>query len=148
MLRQPHGPQRAGVGAAGVGLRRAPDHAGRHAGDFRRALGRVGLDRGADFLKVVGALGEECPVLKTLGEDVLQHRRVERDIGARLHLEVDVGAAGEFGAAGVGDDERRPARVRPLDGGAEHRVRLGGVRAGDENDVARGLDLAHRPRGG
>ena len=78
----------------------------------------------------------------------MQHGVEERHVGARLHLQVDVRPARELGLAGVGHNERRAAFVGPLDGSAEHRVRLGGVRAGDEDDVGGVLHLAHRARGG
>src|SRR5438128_11620361 len=76
----------------------------------------------------------------------MQHGVEERDVGARLHLQVDVRPPRELGLAGVGHDERRAPFVGPLDGGAEHGVRLGGVRAGDEDDVGGVLHLAHRAR--
>ena len=75
--------------------------------------------------------------------------RVEqRHIGARQHLEVDVGQLGQLDLPYVGDDELGAARYGPLDQGTEDRMRLGGVGAGDEDDVAGFLDLSHRARRG
>src|SRR5712691_4890166 len=85
-------------------------------------------------------------VALSLGNDVVQHRVEQGHVGARLHLEVDVRPARALGRAGVGHDEHRAPFVGPLDGGAEHGVRLGGVRAGDEDDVGGVLHLAHRAR--
>ena len=58
-----------------------------------------------------------------------------------------VGQGGQLGAADVRHHELGAAGDGPLDQRAEHRVVLGDVRAGDEDDVARLLDLAHRARG-
>ncbi len=65
---------------------------------------------------------------------------------ARQHLQVDVGQLGQLDLPHVGDDELGAARYGPLDQGTEDRMRLGGVGAGDEDDVAGFLDLPHRPR--
>ena len=81
------------------------------------------------------AVGEELLVLEPLLQDVAQHRVQERDIGARQHLQVDLGAGRELDPPRVGHDELRTAPERPLDRCAEHRVALGGVRTEHEDHV-------------
>jgi len=49
----------------------------------------------------MGPVGDEGFVLETQCQDVVQHRRIEGDIGARLQLEVNVGSAGQLGAPWV-----------------------------------------------
>jgi len=89
----------------------------------------------------VEPLGFEPP-----GEDVVEHGAEQRDVGARLHLEVDVGPPGELGATRVGDHEGSAALVRALDRRAEHRVRLRRVGARNEDHVRGVLHFAHRAR--
>ncbi len=134
-------------GSAGVHLGRRADRGRRDAGDLRRHLRRVRHHRRPHLVPVVHPRRDELPVLQSLRDDVVEHRVVEHDVGARHHLQVDVGQLGELGAPHVGHDELGALLHRALDQRAEHRVRLGGVGARDEDDVARLLDLAHRPRG-
>ena len=74
-------------------------------------------------------------------EDVVHDRVDEEVVGARLVLDVDVGAAGHPGLAGVADDEARAAAERLLHLEADDRMRVGRVRA-DQEQGLRVLDLA------
>ena len=120
MLRQPHRPQRTGVRPTGIHLGGPLDGLGRDAGDLCRLRRRIGLNGGAHLVEVVRSLRNECLVLEAERQNVIQHRRVERDVGAGLHLEMNVGAAGQLGAARVGNDQRGALLVRALQRRAEH----------------------------
>src|ERR1041385_336954 len=144
MLRQAHRPQRAGVRPPRVRLRGALDLLGGHARDLGRLLRRVRLDGLTHAVEVARPLRDERLVFEALGQDVIQHRRIEGDVGAGLHLQVHVRAGRELGAARIGDDQLRALFVRALQRRAEHGVRLGRVRAGDEDDVAGLFDFPHR----
>ena len=147
VLRQPHRPQRAGVRPTRIDLGGAANLLGGNAGDLRGFARRVRLYGRADLLEIVRARRDEVPVFEAQRENVMQHPRVEGDVGPRLHLQVDVGAAGELGPARIGDDQRGTLLVRAFQRGAEHGMRLRRVRTGDEDDVAGRFDLAHRAGG-
>ena len=59
---------------------------------------------------------------------------------------MNVSATRQLGAPRIRDDQFGSFLVRALQRRAEHRVRLRRVGAGDEDDVARLLDFAHRAR--
>src|SRR5690606_34628036 len=104
-----HGDQAAGVvGAGGVlgdphapvddaGLRLAPqprdlaDRVGVDAGDLRGPLRRVVRDGPRERVVVGGAVGDELAVDVPVADHLVHHRVVERDVGARLELDVHVG---------------------------------------------------------
>ena len=65
----------------------------------------------------------------------VQHRVVERDVGAGQDRQEQIGRRRGVGAARIDDDdfERRVARLGVLDAAEQHRMRVGGVGAGDEH---------------
>ena len=103
---------------------------------------------GADLGEVVRPGLDEVRVFEPERQDVIQHRRVERDVSAGLHLKMHVGTSRELRAARIGDDQRGALLVRAFQRCAEYRVRFGRVCACDEDHVARLFDFAHRARGG
>ena len=109
VLRDPHAPEDdAGVGLA-PHLGDPPDHVGWNPGDLLAALGRVvGHGRG-ERLVVGGAVGDEVAVDQVEPDDLVHHRVVERDVGARLDLAEDVGVVGHLARARVDVDDRRAA---------------------------------------
>ena len=96
-------------------------------------------DEGEVVLDVLAPLGEERLVVQPLGDDDVRHRIDERDVAARPHGEVvgrlDVRRADEVDPAGVGDDDPGPCAQPTLEPRREDRVRVGGVRADEEDDV-------------
>ena len=67
----------------------------------------------------------------------MQQAVKQRDVGPRLDREVQVGEIGGRGAARIDHDDlqRRVALLRRLDPAEQDRVRPGGVRSGDEDEV-------------
>ena len=131
------------VPLARVLARAGTDVLGGDTGDLLRVLRRVAHDDLAHRLEVLGELADVVLVLETLGEDRVHHRVQEPHVRSRTELEMALGELRQPDLARVGDDERRPVSHRLLDPEREHRVRLGGVRADDEEE-ARVLDLRDR----
>ena len=88
------------------------------------------------------------PVVEPLGDDHVQQRIEERDVGAGIELEHVGGVALQGLAPGVHHDEGR-LLGRLLEEGGGNRVVLGGIGADDDDDVgvvARGERGGHRTR--
>ena len=76
---------------------------------------------------------DELVVIHVFVDDDLRQRICQRQIGARLQLQVKIGAAGELGAPRIDDDEPGPVAGRLPDASANHRVALGRIRAPEED---------------
>ena len=139
--------------AEGVEDRRVPlarvlagggaDVLGGNSGDLLGVLGRVAHDDLAHGLEVVGRLADVLLVLEPLLEDRVHHRVQQPDVGPGPELEVALRELRQPDLARVGDDERRALADGLLDAQREHRVRLGRVRADDEEEAVV-LDLRDR----
>ena len=71
-----------------------------------------------------------------VGDDVLEHRRVESDVGAGFNLEVEVGVVTSFGAARVNHHHLGPALLaRSHDALVDDRVTPSGVRADQHEKI-------------
>jgi hypothetical protein len=146
VLGQTHRPERRRSGTTSVHLRRPAYGVGRNARDFLTHLERVRPDCRFDLLELTRPLADELGIRQSGIDDVVQHAVEQRHIGARGHLKMDVRQLGKLHPSNIGDNQLGTARNSSLDQRTEHRVGLGRIRTGDENDVARLLDLAHRPR--
>ena len=71
-------------------------------------------------------------VIQVFVDEDLRQRIRQRDIGARLQLQVKMGT-GELGAPRIDDDEPGTVAGRLPDAGANHRVTLGRIRAPEED---------------
>ena len=122
---------------------RAPHVRGGHA---RVLLGRLGAVLGAEMnsrqrVELVGIapLGDELLVDQTLGDHDVCEGVHERDVRAREQRKMkgglDVRRAHEIDPAGVGDDELRALAEPALHPRCEHRMRVGGVRADEQDHV-------------
>ena len=102
----------------------------RRADVLRREVAHARLQR----LEAAGVRGDVGGVEPAFPEHHVQHAVQQRDVGAGLDREVQVGDGGGLGAARIDDDDlqRRVARLRVLDAAKQDRVRERGVRAGDE----------------
>ena len=88
------------------------------------------------------------PVVELLGDDHVEQRIEQRDVGAGLELQHVGGVALQRLAPWVHHDEGRPLRRLLEEGGGDGMV-LGGVGADHDDDVgvlARGERSGHRPR--
>ena len=135
MLRDAHGVQDVGRTGRGVHLRRLADVVGRHAADLRRLLYRHGVESDAQGLVVLRALGDELLVLPAHVDDVPHHAVQQGHVAARLQPQVQMRPPGHVDETGVGHDEGLALTQRLDHLEREHRVRLGGVRADDEDDI-------------
>jgi hypothetical protein len=104
----------------------------RHA--FRacsRARGRL------QGVEAAGVGRDESGVGPAFPQHDVQQAVEQHHVGAGQQGQVQVGHAGGVGAARVGDDDlqRRVGLLRVLDAAKQHRVRKGGVAAGDEQAV-------------
>ena len=139
--------------AEGVEDRRVPlarvlagggaDVLGRNARDLLGLLGRVAHDDLAHRVEVVRELADVLLVLEPLGEDRVHHRVEQPHVRSGPELEVSLRELRQPDLARVGDDERRALPHRLLDPQGEYRVRLGRVRADDEQEAVV-LDLRDR----
>ncbi|MCY1199487.1 hypothetical protein D9M72_108910 [compost metagenome] len=131
------------VAAGGVQARRAAHGLGGHAGDFLHRLRRVLGQRHevAPFLEGLGfaAFGHEGLVDQPFGGDHVRQRRQQRRIGARTHLQVEVGLdvrrTDEFDAARVDHDQAGALAQAALQARGEHRVAAAGVGSHDDHHV-------------
>ena len=80
-----------------------------NGGALLDVVGRVVGHRGAERVEPGDVGGDEVAVVEALGEDHAHHAGEQRGILARLHLEVDVGAACQLGAARIDGDDAEPA---------------------------------------
>ena len=150
----------AGLGAVGVlGDAEAPVEAGLvgvandvggafeggwgDAGEGFLAFGGPVADGGGDGLEVLDAVGDKVFVDEAVANDDVEQGVVHGDVGAGAALEMHVGPAGEFDGARVGDDEFGAAADGGLHLEGGDGVGLGGVGAGDVDDVVFG-DLVER----
>src|SRR5262249_50913741 len=81
----------------------------RNAGPPLDVVEREGRDRLAERLDALHVRGDERPVVQTLRQDDAHHAGEQRRVLPRFHLEMDVGDAGELGAARIDGDDVRPA---------------------------------------
>ena len=109
-----------------------------NAGQGFLAFGGPVPDGGGDGLEVLDAVGDEFFVDQTVADDDVEQGVVHGDVGAGAALEVDVGPAGEFDGAGVGDDELCAVANGGLHLEGGDGVGFGGVGAGDVDDVVFG----------
>ena len=92
----------------------------------------------------MGSPCNEFLVFQPALKDVVEHAVEERDISARLHLQMDVRASGELCPTRIGDDELCATNVGSLQCGAEHGMTLRGICTSDKNDVTGFLNFPHR----
>jgi hypothetical protein len=126
-------------GALGRGesARRHPDLFGGHAGDLLDELRCVLGEHRGERIELLGALGDERLVVQPFGDDHVHKAVEERHIGARLELQVVVGAARHVDPPGVGDDQRGAGAHRLLEMDRGDRVRLARVGADDQDRLRR-----------
>ena len=111
---------------------------GRDAGEGFLAFGGPVADGGGDGLEVLDAVGDELFVHQAVADDDVEEGVVHGDVGAGAALQMDVGPAGEFDGAGVGDDELGAVADGGLHLEGGDGVGFGGVGAGDVDDVVLG----------
>ena len=102
------------------------------------AFGGPVAHRGRDGLEVFDAVGDEFFVHQAVADDDVQQGVVHGHVGASAALQMDVGPAGEFDGAGIGDDQLGAVANRGLHLERGDGVGLGGVGTGDVDDVVFG----------
>ena len=130
----PQGHRRAG----GAPPARRGDDVGRGEAAHLGGAGRRGVPHVfAQGLEALGVGGDEGGVEVALGDQHVQHRVEQPDVGAGAQREVQVGARRGVGAARVDDDHlhARTGLPGPLDAPEGHRVGVGRVAAGDQQAV-------------
>ena len=135
VLGDPEGVEDARVPLARVLAGGGADVLGGDAGDLLRVLGRVAHHDLAHRLEVFGRLADVLLVLEPLLEDRVHHRVQQPHVRPRAELEVALRELRQPDLARVGDDERRALAHGLLDPQRQHRVRLGRVRADDEQEA-------------
>ena len=139
-------------GPAAHPLPRIGDHSGGgadvffgDAGDYGDPVGRIVLEEGRHRLPAVGVLGDEFGVDVAVLDQQVQQTVEQRQIGAGLDLQEQVGLLGGGGAARI-DDDQLGARLESIchpqiqDGMA-----VGHVRADDEKQL-RAIEVGVGPR--
>ena len=132
-----------GVRCLGVGAGSGTNGLGRNPGLLGEMLGAV-LGQPDELLPggeggEIASLCHELTVDEALGRDDMAHGIDDRDVRARLQLQVvrgcDVGGFHEVDAARVDDDEPGAGAKPALHAGGEDRVGVGRVGADDDDDV-------------
>ncbi len=115
-------------------LRRLHDVSGRHAADGGRGLRRVFAHRVFQRVEAGGVGADVIDIAQALPQHHVQHRVVQRYVGAGQYGQKQVGGRRGIRAPRIDDDEpqRRIARFRIFEAAEQYRMRERGVRAGDE----------------
>ena len=130
-----HRPQRHRAAGAGEAVGGLLDEPGLDAADRGGARGRpLARDR-AGLLPAARVARDERLVDEPVAVDDVQQRAQQREVGARAHRQVQVGALGGRRAARVGADDERALGLTVADAAPEDRVAGGGVRAQQQEAV-------------
>ena len=99
-------------------------------------LGRELVERGDELGVAFGALFDKLLVDEVFFDDDMRHRAEHGDIGARLERQPQFGEVDQFDAARVDDDHLCAVLFdRFLHLERDDGMVLGGVRAGDDEDI-------------
>ena len=113
VLGDPERPAELCAAGVRVGVRELADRVGRNAGDALRLLERPRLDRLAVRLVAGRRALDELGVREAGVDDLARHRVRERDVGADVEPEPEVGPLRRGRAARVDDHQLRAACARP-----------------------------------
>ena len=140
MLGDAKGPAQLGAGCRCVGMRELANHVARHAGDLLRSFERVAVDGCGVLVEPGRCMTDELLVDQPRCDDLAADGVGQRDVGADIDAQPNIGPLGRLGTA----------RVNAVDAGAlmnafedvmeEDRVGVARVRT-PQNDQVRGLDL-------
>ncbi len=143
MLGDPERVEHGGVLLGRVLARGRADVLGRHSGYAFGLLGRVPRDDLAHRVEVDGVRADVLLVMEPFLEDHVHQRVQQPDVGARPQLQVARRDLGQPDLPRVGDDELRPPPHGTLHAQREDGMRLGRVRADDEQEAVV-VDLGNR----
>ena len=129
--------QRQGCQRCAEPARRLDDIRRVHAADFG-GDGRWILRGDLGQRREAGRVGSHVGFIdQSFGDQHVEHAVEQRDVGARLERQMEIGNLGAFRAARVGDDDLqiRIGGAGVLDGAEDDRVGDGRIGAGDEDEL-------------
>jgi hypothetical protein len=123
-----------------VGVRELMRHLsydlGGHVGDALSTLERPVRDALGVLLEILGRVRDERVILQVAGDDLPRDRVRQRDVGADVDPEPEIGERRGLGPPWIDDDQLRPSLERPQDVVEEDGVCRAGVRAPQHDEVA------------
>src|SRR5690606_210150 len=135
VLGDAEGPAQLGAVGGGVGVGQFADRFGGHAGDALGDVERPRLDRAGELLVAGGGPVDEGGVLQPGVDDLAGDGVGERDVGADVEPEPQVGPPGGAGAARVDGVHLRAVADAFEDVLEEDRVGVAGRRSPHDDDV-------------
>jgi len=130
VLGNSHAPQHHPAPSLGIHAGRAADELGLDPGCAGGLLRGITVKAGRESGKIFGARSDEGVVRQPFPHDDVRDRVQERNVRARPKAQPKIGAVGEFGAAGIGDNDLgTPLVLCPHQLACNHRMRVEWVQA-------------------